>query len=152
MKKVLLAVCAVALFAGASFAAVPVQLSLWDKIAVPPSDAVHGLVIGIGNYTQELRGVSYNLIFAKTDDAIGLQSAIVTKSSKFTGLQAGCVNFNCGEVTGAQYGFFNKAKSVKGLQLGIVNMTEDMQGIQIGIVNFIKTGPLPVMVIFNAKF
>ncbi|MCL2390426.1 MAG: hypothetical protein FWD54_07375 [Endomicrobia bacterium] len=152
MKKVLLAVCAVALFAGASFAATPIQLSLWDKIAVPPSDAVHGLVIGIGNYTPELRGVSYNFIFAKTDDAIGLQSAIVTKSNEFAGLQAGFVNFNCGEVTGVQYGFFNKAKSVKGLQLGFVNMTEDMQGIQVGLLNFIKTGPLKFMVIANAKF
>ena len=153
MKKVLLAVCAVVLFAGASFAAAtPIKLSLWGKIAVPPADSVHGLVIGIGNYTPELRGVSYNFIFAKTDDGIGFQSAFVTKTNEFLGLQGGFVNFNCGEIKGVQWGFFNKAQSVRGLQLGFINMTENMYGIQIGLLNFIKTGPLPVMVIANAKF
>jgi len=153
MRKLLLALFAVAMIAPVALAAsTPIKLSLWDKIAVPAMDTVYGLELGIGSYTPELKGVSWNFIYSKTDNAIGWQAAFVSLTNDFCGLQSGCVNINSGEIQGVQYGFFNKAQSVKGLQLGFVNMTDDMQGIQIGLVNFIKTGTLPVMVIVNAKF
>jgi hypothetical protein len=138
MKKALLSLAAVVLFSGASFAAVPFKLSLWDKIAVPPDGEVTGLEFGIGSYTPEVRGIALNWIYGKTD--------------KITGAQLAFVNFNTESVAGLQYGFFNKAKYVKGVQLGFVNMTEDMHGVQIGLVNHIKTGKLPWMIIVNAKF
>jgi hypothetical protein len=138
MKKVFLSLAAVTLFAVSSFAAVPFKLSLWDKIAVPQSEEVDGLEFGIGSYTTEVSGIALNWIYGKTDILTGVQFALV--------------NFNTEKVTGLQSGFFNKAKYVKGVQVGFVNMTEDMHGVQIGLINHIKTGPLPWMVIVNAKF
>ena len=152
MKKVLLAVVAVLGFAGASFATTPIKLSLWDKFAIPPSDAVYGLEFGIGSYTPELKGLAWNFLYGKTDDALGAQLSIVNFSKSFLGLEYGCANLNSGHITGAQVGFFNRSQSVKGLQLGFVNMTEEMKGVQIGLLNFIKNSSLPFMVIVNAKF
>ncbi|MCL2334575.1 MAG: hypothetical protein FWC57_00745 [Endomicrobia bacterium] len=156
MKKVLLVVCAVVLlFSGSAFAAAtPLKLSLWGNIAVPPTDAVYGVEVGIGNYTKELRGLSLNFIFGKTDDAIGIQTAIVTKTDKFTGLQWGFVNFNAGEVKGVQYGFFNRAASITGLQLGFVNIATEAPSfaLQIGLVNYLGNSSLfKWFPIINAK-
>jgi hypothetical protein len=138
MKKVLLALFAAAMFAGTSFAAVPFKLSLWEKFAIPPSQEVIGIEFGIGSYTTEVSGLALNFLYGRTDKVIGAQVAML--------------NFNTESVTGVQYGFFNKAKYVKGVQIGFINMTEDMHGVQIGLVNHIKTGPLPWMVLVNAKF
>jgi hypothetical protein len=138
MKKLLSALFAVMLFAGASFAATPFKLSLWDKFAIPPSDEVIGLEFGIGSYTSEVSGAALNWLYGKTDKLVGAQIAMA--------------NFNTEKVIGFQWGFFNKAKYVKGVQIGVVNMTEDMYGVQIGIVNHIQTGSLPWMVLVNAKF
>ena len=116
MKKVLLALCAVFAFAAVSFAGTPIKLSLWDKIAVPNNDSVCGLEIGIGTYTPNLRGVGWNIIYSQTDDAKAWQTGIVTISKQFVGFQTGllsmsetfkgvsfgAVNWNEGEVTGAQ--------------------------------------------------
>jgi hypothetical protein len=152
MKKVLFAAVAVLVFTGISFAATPLKLSLWNKVAVPPGDAVYGLEFGIGSYTPEIKGVALNLLYGKTDDVVGAQFAFVNFSQTFLGFEHGAANLNSAHISGVQLGFFNKSKSVKGLQLGVVNMTEDMQGIQIGIANFIKNSTLPFMVIVNAKF
>ncbi|MDR1696468.1 MAG: hypothetical protein LBR69_07605 [Endomicrobium sp.] len=167
MRKVLLAVCSVLLFAGSSFAAAtPVKLSLWNKIAVPASDTVYGVEIGIGTYTPEFKGVAWNAVYARTDNGLGVQMAAVTSTTKFGGLQYGLVNFGRGSVAGAQIGFLNKSKVVKGLQCGFFNMAEDMtglqfgfinktekmKGLQLGLVNIIKRSPLKFMVFANAKF
>jgi hypothetical protein len=165
MKKVLSVLCTVFAFAAVCLGT-PIKLSLWDKIAVPNSDSVCGLEIGIGTYTPNFRGVGWNIIYSQTDDAKAWQAGIVTISKQFVGLQTGflfmsetfkgvsfgAVNWNEGEVTGVQWGFFNIAKSVSGLQLGFLNMTENMNGIQIGFLNFIKDSKLPVMIIANARF
>ena len=166
MKKMFLALFAVALFVGASLAATPIKLSLWDKVATPQDDSVEMLEIGIGTYTPELIGVCWNLIYSRTDNATAWQTGLVTRSKQFVGYQtgfivfsenfkglsSGFINLNKGEAVGVQYGFFNKAKSVRGWQIGIINITENMYGVQIGLANFIKTGKLPVMIIVNAKF
>ncbi|MDR1941585.1 MAG: hypothetical protein LBQ47_04595 [Endomicrobium sp.] len=138
MRKLILPVLAVFVFAGISFAATPVKLSLWDKIAIPSDDEVIGLEFGIGSYTPKVNGLALNWLYGKSDIVIGAQSAFV--------------NFNNEKITGAQVGVFNKAKYVKGAQIGIVNMTDDMYGVQIGIVNHIKSSSLPWMVFVNAKF
>jgi len=131
---------------------IPIKFSLWNKIAMPENDLVHGVELGIGSYTPGLKGFGWNLIFMKTDDALGFQKSFVTVTKLFTGLQCGAVNLNSGSVCGMQFGFFNKAKSVEGFQIGFVNMAGNMRGVQIGLVNFIKTGYFPAMIIVNAKF
>ncbi|MDR2191361.1 MAG: hypothetical protein LBO62_00570 [Endomicrobium sp.] len=138
MKKVLLPLFAMALFSSVSFAAAPFKLSLWEQVAIPPSDEVSVLEFGIGSYTPTVTGLALNWLYGRTDN--------------LTGAQIACANFNSEKVTGVQFGFFNKAKYVKGAQVGIVNMTEDMHGVQVGFVNHIKTGQLPWMVFVNAKF
>jgi hypothetical protein len=153
MKKLSFAVLSIVFLAGIALAeAVPAKLSLWNKIAVPPSDSVIGLELGIGSYTPEVTGVSWNIVYSRTDNITGWECGFFTVTKDITGAQTGFINFNEGNITGLQWGFFNKARSVKGVQIGFVNMTETMYGVQIGLVNFIKTGKLPVMVIANANF
>jgi hypothetical protein len=155
-----------ALFVNVSTAVTPIKFSLWDEIATPKDDSVKGFELGLWTYTPELVGIGLNFIYSKTDNAVALNTGIVTISKRFVGVQialfslseafeglmASCINLNEGEVSGAQVGFLNKAKSLKGLQLGFINMAEDIYGIQIGLLNFIKTGKFPMMVIANAKF
>lgn len=153
MKKVLLAVCAVFLFV-VLVNATPIKLSLWKKIATPKdANSVCGLEFGVGDYTPELVGVSWNCIYSKTDSAKGWQhGGIVTISKQFDGFQTGWINWNDGEVSGLQMGLFNISKSISGVQIGFLNMTESMNGIQIGLLNYIKESKVPVMIIANAKF
>jgi hypothetical protein len=152
MKKVVLALLSLAVFACISFASTPIKLSLWEKIAIPTDDTLEGVELGIGMYTPNVKGVSFNCIYSKTYNAKAWQTGIVTITNHFEGLQSGFINLNKHKISGVQLGFFNQAHSVKGLQVGFINVTENMQGIQIGLVNFIKTGRLYVMVIANAKF
>jgi hypothetical protein len=152
MKKLVLSLLVLTVFACISFASTPIKLSLWDKIGIPQDDTLEGLEIGIGMYTQKVTGIAWNLIYSKTDEATGYQAGIVTIINNLKGLSSSFVNWNENEILGVQLGFFNKAQSVKGLQFGFINMTENIQGVQIGLVNFIKTGKLPVMIIANAKF
>ncbi|MDR1511204.1 MAG: hypothetical protein LBS15_00225 [Endomicrobium sp.] len=144
------------LIVGVSFADVTptsFKFSLWDTIAVPEnSNVVNGVEIGINSYTHKLKGLSWNFIFSRTDEALGVQESFITLTKLFIGLQSGVINFNLDEICGLQCGFFNKAKLVRGFQIGLVNMTENLYGVQIGLINFIKTGYFPAMVIANAKF
>ncbi|GMO65023.1 MAG: hypothetical protein Nk1A_2000 [Endomicrobiia bacterium] len=156
MKKVLLVLVCV-LIVSLSFADVPattpIKFSLFDKIAIPEkNDVVSGLEVGISSYTHKLKGLSWNFIFSKTDEGLGVQKSFVTLTKSFVGLQAGVINLSSNEICGLQCGFFNKAKSVSGFQLGLVNMTEDLYGIQVGLINFIENGYFPTMIIANAKF
>ncbi|MDR2396196.1 MAG: hypothetical protein LBD57_06315, partial [Endomicrobium sp.] len=142
MKKGVLVLLSLAVFTVLSFASTPIKLSLWDKFSIPQDDSLEGLELGIGSYTPNVKGVSFNLLFSKTDNAFAWQTGIVTLTNNFEGLQLGFINWNQNNVSGIQLGFFNKAISVKGLQLGFINVTENMQGVQIGLVNLIKTGKL----------
>ncbi|MDR0820163.1 MAG: hypothetical protein LBN19_01355 [Endomicrobium sp.] len=153
MKRLLSALCAIAVSASISFATTPLKLSIWEKTAIPQDDSVNGLEIGIGTYTSEVKGIICSLIYAKTDDCSGWQHAwLITFTELFKGLQTGIINLNSGEISGIQKGFFNKAVSVKGLQIGFINVAENMEGVQIGFINFIKKSPIPIMIIANAKF
>lgn len=137
MKKVLVAVMAVAVFAGVSFAATPVQLSLWDKIALPTNDAVHGLEIGIGSNLAEAKGVQWNIIYSKIGSGWGWQEGLVTTvTGKYTGLQTNLVGLNEGTVTGVQFGFVNYGGSFEGLGFGFVNYNKSLTGVQFGFINY----------------
>jgi hypothetical protein len=153
MSKLVLTFLMSVLFCAISFAeTVPLKLSLWECLEIPSADRVHGLELGIGNYTSEVSGVALNLLYSRVDNITGVQNGVFAKNNRMVGAQIGFVNFSDEEVTGVQFGFFNKAKFVSGIQLGFVNMTENMNGVQIGLVNFIEKGSLPVMVILNCKF
>jgi len=137
MKKMFLSFAFLTLFAASSFAADPFKLSLWDKFAIPQSeDAL--IEFGIGSNTQNIGALALNWLYSQTNTLVGAQ--------------IGIVNFNYEKVSGAQVGFFNKAKYVKGAQVGVVNMTEDIYGVQVGVINHIQNSKLPWMVFFNAKF
>jgi hypothetical protein len=99
-----------------------IKLSLWYKIAIPQNDTLEGLELGIGTYTPNVKGVAFNWIYSKTDNATAWQTGTVTITNSFKGLQSGFVNWNENEVSGVQWGFFNKAQSVKGLQFGFINV------------------------------
>ena len=153
MKKLLSMLLAVVASASVIFSASPVKVSLWEKIAFPKDDSINGIEIGLGSYTPEVKGLAWNLIYTKTDDCFGYQHAwLITFTEIFKGLQTGIINLNSGEIKGVQKGFFNKAVSIKGIQVGFINVAENMEGVQFGFINFIKTGPIPVMIIVNAKF
>jgi opacity protein-like surface antigen len=142
MKKILLTAVAVIGLAGASFAAVPIQLSLWDKMAVPPGDAVYGLEIGIGNNLSEIKGVQWNLVWSQAGGGLGLQAGLLTKvSGKFTGLQWGFIHLNEGSISGAEFGLANFDKgSVTGASFGFINYAKELTGLQFGFVNYAENG------------
>jgi hypothetical protein len=152
MKKILLGLTTVIIFAGICSAEATFKLSLWEKKALPSDDVVNGIEFGLGSDTSKVKGLAWNFIYGRTKNVIGAQVAIVNWSNAFIGVEWGAANFNAGHISGAQVGFFNKSKSVKGIQLGVVNMTEDIEGVQIGFANFIKNSSLPFMVIVNARF
>jgi hypothetical protein len=155
MKKILLVAVMVVMFANSVFAsATPFKLSLWGKkIALPPIEDVYGIELGLASYSPVVRGVQYNVLFSKSDDMIGVQSSLVTRSGKFLGLQMGFLNLtnHDGDFGGIQFGLINRAKSFKGLQfaaffnkvdeemnglqLGLVNSATNFRGVQIGLVN-----------------
>jgi hypothetical protein len=167
MKKMLLAVSVLVLFVSSSFAATtPIKISIWDKIALPPADKVVGLELGLGSHTKDLTGVSLNLILSKSEDAGGIQYALVVLADKMKGIQSGFVSISGRSMSGIQLGFYNGANTMKGiqygvinnannfsgLQLGLLNMTNNMYGLQIGLINYIKNSSLPFMVLINLKF
>ncbi len=138
MRKVLLAVCAVAMFAGVSVAATPIQLSLWDTIAIPKNDAVYGLEIGIGNSLSEAKGVQWNFIYSKVGSGWGWQTGLVTQlTGSYTGLQTGFVALNDGaSFTGVQFSAVNYGGDFTGLGLGFINYTKSLTGVQFGLFNY----------------
>ncbi|MCL2388773.1 MAG: hypothetical protein FWC85_00135 [Elusimicrobia bacterium] len=165
MKKVLLALFAVSVFAGVSFAqASPIKLSLIGDIAVPNTQDVRGLGLGIVSMTDNVVGLQWDWIFSSIGTMQGVQVGLVSHSRDFTGVQWSFVNFNNraqGVMLGAvnyaedmrilQWGFVNYARNMNGLQLGFINYAENMRGVQIGLVNIIRNSRLPVMVIANAR-
>ncbi|MDR3112055.1 MAG: hypothetical protein LBU55_02655 [Elusimicrobiota bacterium] len=138
MEKFLVSLFIVVLFVTSSLAASQIKVSCWEGIAAPCADEVRGVELGIGSFTQQVTGVSFNLIYSTNEI--------------MTGVQFAPVNVNTQKIIGVQIGFFNRANYVRGLQLGFINYTKNMYGLQIGLVNFIIDGDVPAMVIANAKF
>jgi hypothetical protein len=130
------AVCLVLLLSSLSFAATtPFKLSLVENIAIPPTDDVSGVEIGlIGSKVQTLKGVQFNGIYDRADDGFGAQIALFNKVGKFTGMQYGVVNI-AGTLSGLQLAFFNKAEDIKGSQLGFINLARQASGLQFGFLN-----------------
>ncbi|MCL2335104.1 MAG: hypothetical protein FWC57_03465 [Endomicrobia bacterium] len=141
MKKVLLALAVAVLFSGVAMASTPIQLSLWDKIAIPVNDSVTGLEIGIGNNLQSVTGLQWNFIWSKTENApLAWQSAIVNQvGGKLTGIQSGFVNYNSGSVTGLQWGCVNYQDGFTGLQFGFINYSKSLKGISLGFINYAES-------------
>lgn len=140
MKKLLLAVLAVVMMAGVSFAATPIQLSLWDKLALPPSDEVYGLELGIGNNLSELKGLQWNLIWSETSNGIGWQAGLLTRvTGDFGGLQTGFIHWNEGTMTGVSFGFINYDSNFKGVAFGAVNYAKSLTGVQFGFFNYAES-------------
>ncbi|AKL98291.1 hypothetical protein [Endomicrobium proavitum] len=163
MKKVLLALVAAVVFAGVSFATTPIQLFLWDKIAIPADNAVAGIELGIGSNLSSVTGLQWNLIWAKTNDApiawqigllgqvtgnfTGLQGAFVTyNTGSVTGLQGAAVNYG-GDFTGLHFGFLNYNKTLTGIAFGFINYAESAGdfAIQIGLINYIGNSSIKVL-------
>ncbi|MDR2427155.1 MAG: hypothetical protein LBD46_08280 [Endomicrobium sp.] len=141
MKRCLLAVTVIAMFSVSAFAAfTPLKLSVWGKkIALPPVGDVYGVELGLASYSPVLKGIQYNILFSKSDNMIGLQTAFVTRSRKFIGLQMGISNLtnHDGDFSGMQIGAVNRAKFFRGLQIGVIfnKVAEEMNGVQIGLIN-----------------
>ncbi|MDR3049100.1 MAG: hypothetical protein LBV16_04590 [Elusimicrobiota bacterium] len=156
MKKLFL-ICAFVFMTTNAFGVTPVKLSLWNEIAAPHDDTLHGIEIGIGSYTPNMVGFMFDFLVGKTDNAAGIQIAMITIAAKMAGIQCGFININYDEIIGSQVGLFNNAERVKGLQIGVFNFTDEMTGIQLGLFNYIGNGKIitesfPAMLIFNANF
>lgn len=156
MKKlaVLLAafLCAAPVFAGESGV---LKLSLWGNkaLAVPHNtQVITGIDFGIGSAARSVKGVQLDLVFAKTNELKGVQSALLGKAAHVTGAQFNAINLSDSYVTGAQFGLYNRANELHGLQFGFVNKVDTINGLQIGLVNIAGNGYLPVMVIVNGRF
>ncbi|OGS18156.1 MAG: hypothetical protein A3J83_03135 [Elusimicrobia bacterium RIFOXYA2_FULL_40_6] len=166
MKRFLLSVCFMSVFAAGVFAqeASTFRVSLLN---VPSDKIVNGVDIGLlATSCKEVRGAQLGSFYAGVSDKIiGHQNALVTNGNIVEGYQDGFINIGK-DVSGHQYGFINIAgrmngvqtcflnvsSEVNGMQIGVLNITQKMHGIQIGLLNIISKGPLPAMVLFNASF
>jgi hypothetical protein len=102
-------------------------------------------------------GVQWTWIYAHTaGEFTGWQSGVIARigGSGSSGLQSGWINLAEADLTGVQFGLFNRAESLKGVQLGFVNWAERLDGgIQIGFVNYAKNSDLfPILPIVNWQF
>jgi hypothetical protein len=136
MKKVVAALCAVALFVCGAKAGEECTWSWWvgdDKAATN----VDGCALGLGTERADVDGaqVSVCMNLAKNVDG-GAQVAFgYNRAIKFE--------------EGAQVSFFNRTKELRqGVQVGFCNIA-DSSSLQIGLLCFNKTGFLPFFVFFN---
>jgi len=142
MKKILLALAVAAMFSSLAMAATPIQLSLWNTIAIPKNDTVTGVEIGIGNNLQSVTGLQWNLVWSKTNNApLAWQCGILNQvTGKFSGIQDGFVNWNTGSVAGLMYGAVNYSEgSNVGVQWGFINFQNSFTGLSLGFLNYAKT-------------
>ena len=131
MKKLMVAVCAALMTAGA-FAA--------EKNPETP------FALGLAT-PLELPGANWDVVGLRLDLLWG-------RHANATGFQFGTLaNVIDRQMTGLQLGFVNSAKTLHGIQIGAINFAEDgSDGIQIGVVNVMNDGRFPVMPIFNMGF
>ena len=134
MKKIVVALCAIAMVASVAKAD-DCSWSWWvgdDKA----STKVDGCALGFGTERTEVEGAQVSLCMNLADEAEGAQVAFgYNRANKVK--------------KGAQVSFFNRAKEFRrGAQVGLVNIA-DSSSLQIGLLCFNKTGFLPFFVFFN---
>lgn len=147
---IILSACSAA-FAGVADR--PAKLSLLPGIALPDTESVRGLDLGIfGTRTDKVDGIQSALFYARLDEkSRGVQYSCVTLAEDFTGFKLAFVNTGR-NVRGMMMGVVNSSGEMRGFQLGVVNVSTTMYGVQLGLVNVIRTGNLPFMVLLNADW
>ncbi|MBO5941626.1 MAG: hypothetical protein J6R18_10575 [Kiritimatiellae bacterium] len=136
MKKLALAVCAIALFACGANADEECTWSWWIGDAKASSN-VDGCALGLGTERANVDGAQVSVCMNLANDVDGgAQVAFgYNRANKFE--------------EGAQVSFFNRVKELRqGVQVGFCNIA-DSSSLQIGLLCFNKTGFLPVFVFFN---
>lgn len=145
MKKLLTAILATTVIAGAYAKDAGFQLSLTPDIAIQDRDTnIKGVSIGVWN---ENPGSQWQLGFVNgaTGDSSGLQWGLFIPTfynyaENYTGAQVGLVNYTSGDFVGLQLGAVNVANSLTGAQLGIANIATSVDGgFQWGLVNYTET-------------
>ena len=136
MKKILVALCAVAMAASVAKAG-DCTWSWWIGDDKASSNVDEGCALGLGTERGEVEGAQVALCMNLANEVEG--GAQVTfgynRANKFE--------------NGAQVSVFNRAKELrKGVQVGFVNIA-DSSSLQVGLLCFNKTGFLPFFVFFN---
>lgn len=159
-KKLVLALCAVMVIAGAAVAAEkPVQLALFNPYQmVPETDSIKGLrlslfytvntdmtgfslaFLGLNRSTGNVQGVEWGLGNWAQGDMYGWQNGWFNYTQgRFVGLQSGLLNVTEGRSTGVDLGCVNyNTGSFKGVQFGLFNYSAQMHGLQLGLINYTK--------------
>jgi hypothetical protein len=116
-----------------------------------------GWAVGANLVDGDAVGIQWSWIYSHTGGQFtGWQSGLVSRLSGTgaVGLQSGWVNLVERDITGVQFGLFNKGDTVKGLQLGFINWAENLDGgLQIGLVNYAANSDLyQILPIVNWQF
>ena len=159
MKKLMFAVCAAALAAGAWAKETtpacafdenqnwtPVAVSLWPGLEYPASDwSVTGLRFGLfaARHEDVLFLSASTLADLVTDNVNGLQVAgLCNHAGRSTGAvqMAGCVNSIGSDFAGVQVsGLYNSVSgTMSGLSVALLTKAETVDGLQVGIFNKAK--------------
>ncbi len=177
MKKMLVALFAVASLVGATYAnetkaegeyqrvetrtVTPVVFSVHGKQTID----IIGMRLGVWGACHNVTGLDLMLGGGEAVNAYGLQVSLLRNKviDRAGALQVAIGYNSAGTLSGAQVslynqaivakgvqvGLINAANDVRGLQIGLVNTTDAIYGYQIGIINVIKSSPTPFFPIIN---
>jgi hypothetical protein len=109
-----------------------------QEITKYPDARTRGIVIGMSNLAQRMRGLQIAAVINLVRDVRGIQIAGLANAS--------------GDVTGLQVSPFNFGRDVRGVQIGAINVARRLRGIQLGAINIAYKNAIPVMIGVNAGF
>jgi len=97
---------------------------------------VRGLVVGLFNVTEDMRGMQLGLVNGSPGFVRGAQfGAANWAKDGMTGFQLGVFNIVGGKGTLGQIGLFNNSNEQDGFQLGLYNRSNSLKGAQLGLLN-----------------
>ena len=123
------------------------------NLALSENDDVMGLDAGLFSHATRLSGIQLNLGNWVDAEFVGVSAGLFSTMGSVTGVQAGLL-FNTvkHDLSGFQFGVFNRADDVEGFQIGLINRTVSLRGIQLGLINVVESGPVTFFPIVNAAF
>lgn len=164
MKRILIAIAAVGLFAATSSAAWQAGKGIANDRATGVNDRdvtfvkrgagsgygwrQYSLPVGltilpwsIPNFESSVYGLRVNLGWGEYDGTYGLDAGVFSSCKTFGGISANVFgNYASDESMGLETGAVNIAGTMCGIQIGFVNFADCLYGVQIGVLNFNGSG------------
>jgi hypothetical protein len=113
---------------------------------------VTGIDLGVVGGAERCEAIQVNLFNVVPDRAAGVSVGLFNLMGSTEGVHCALINSMSEEAMGLQVAILNNARRVTGLQVGVVNRCDSLLGIQIGLANIAMDAPMPFTVLINAAF